>query len=586
MDNIQNLITDNLHIWSTALDEKKSGRGRGGANKDKIYGIKKLRELILDLAVRGKLIPQDPNDEPASELLKRIDAEKQNLIKEGKIKKEKPLAPISKEEKPYDLPNGWEWVRVINVGYSLGQKTPSHIFTYVDVSSIDNLNGTICSPEVLEANSAPSRARKIVKSGTVIYSTVRPYLLNVAVVVKDFDPEAIASTAFAIIHPFSCVVNYFVYHCLRSPYFVKYVENTQIGIAYPAINDAQFFSGLIPLPPLAEQHRIVAKVDELMKLCDALEAGIIKSYDVHGQLVETLLNGLCNAQNNDDFNSTWRIIYNNFETLFTTEESIEKLKQSILQLAIMGKLVPQDPNDEPASELLKRIATEKQKLITEGKLKKEKPLPPITDTEKPFDLPKGWEWVRLGNLTKIISGFGFDSEDFNEVSGAKVIKITNAGVGNFIESESFLPEHFVKKYSDYLSFENDIIIALTRPYIADGLKVSKCPNSYTGALINQRVAAIRNLIPQVGEFTFEYLRSELVLNHYKLRFTDNGLQPNLKTSDISELYFPLPSLGEQNRIVFKIRELMALCNELKSKITLANQTKITLANTISQNIGG
>jgi type I restriction enzyme S subunit len=183
---MNSLITENLATWTTAPN-----------------GIKKLRELILELAVRGLLVPQDANDKPASVLLDKIAAEKARLVSEGKIKPSKPLPKMSESEKPFVLPKGWEWVRLDDIGHDWGQTTPKSEFTYIDVGAINKELGLIENPQIIQPENAPSRARKIVKKGTVIYSTVRPYLLNIAIVDDDFFPEPIASTAFAIIHPYS-----------------------------------------------------------------------------------------------------------------------------------------------------------------------------------------------------------------------------------------------------------------------------------------------------------------------------------------------------------------------------------------------
>ena len=189
---------------------------------DSPNGIKKLRELILTLAMQGKLVPQDPIDRPASELLKAIEAEKKRLVKEGEIKQPKLQSEIKPDEIPYNLPKSWEWVRLRNICHDWGQKTPENSFTYIDVGSIDNQRGIISDDvQLLESIDAPSRARKIVRRGTVIYSTVRPYLLNIAIIEKDFNPEPIASTAFAILHPFFEISNRFIYYYLRSPIFIE-----------------------------------------------------------------------------------------------------------------------------------------------------------------------------------------------------------------------------------------------------------------------------------------------------------------------------------------------------------------------------
>jgi len=270
MTDIADLVTDNFDLWISAT-ERKSGTRRGGnGNRISLYGIERLRALILDLAVRGKLVPQDARDEPAGELLKQVKAERASLIKAKAIGKGKSFPTVSKEP-PFAIPATWVWTQISEIGHDWGQTEPASDFTYIDVGSVNQSLGVVHSPNVVSAGEAPSRARKIVKNGTVIYSTVRPYLLNIAIVDQDFDPKPIASTAFAIIHPFTGIEAGFIYRYLRSQSFVSYVESCQTGIAYPAINDRQFFAAWCPLPPLAEQRRIVAKVDALMALCDSLE---------------------------------------------------------------------------------------------------------------------------------------------------------------------------------------------------------------------------------------------------------------------------------------------------------------------------
>jgi len=257
------------------------------------------------------------------------------------------------------------------------------------------------------------------------------------------------------------------------------------------------------------------------------------------------------------------------------EDYVTKLRQAILQEAVSGKLVPQDQKDEPASELLKKIKVEKEKLIREKKIKKDKPLPPITEEEIPYELPKGWEWVRLGDITKIIAGNSFLSQDFNEIKGTKVIKITNCGVKEFVETDDYLPEHFIDEYTDFLIHEKDLVIALTRPYISNGLKICKCPASYNNSLLNQRVAAIKNKFKINFEYLHYFLTTDFVLNKYQSRFRNSGLQPNLKMEDLTLLEVPLPPLPEQIRIVEKVDQLMKLCDELEEKVQ-ENQTNTGL----------
>ena len=316
--------------------------------------VPRLRRFILDLAVRGKLVEQDPNDEPAAELLKRIQAEKVRLVKKSKA-----LPEVTDDEKPFDSPQGWEWVRIRQVTIERGQTVPQTEFTYIDVTAIDKERGCISEPKILSASEAPSRARKLVQKGDVIYSCVRPYLLNVAVVDTEIKPSPIASTAFAVMYGFNLVLPQYLWITLRSTFMVECVETYMRGQAYPAINDSDFAVLPIPLPPLAEQHRIVAKVDELVALCDQLEAAQAERESRRDRLVATSLHRLNNGTETSEFREDGRFHLNHLARMTTRSEHISLLRQTILNLAVRGKLVPQDHDDEHASNLLKRIQAEK-----------------------------------------------------------------------------------------------------------------------------------------------------------------------------------------------------------------------------------
>lgn len=564
------LITDHLDIWTAADTEKKSGRGRASGNANSVYGIKKLRELILELAVRGKLVPQDPNDEPASELLKRIQAEQAKLIAEGQIKKSKVLPPVSDEEKSFELAPGWEWVRVGQVGHDWGQRVPDDDFTYIEVSAIDSIRGAVSSPEQVKPADAPSRARKIVKRGTIIYSTIRPYLSNIAVIEEDFSPEPIASTAFAIVHPFCAMPSRYFLYFFRSPVFVRYVESVQMGIAYPAINDGQFFSGIIPLPPLAEQHRIAAKVDELMALCDQLEAQHNNAADAHEQLVSHLLSTLTQSQDAADFNANWQRIATHFDTLFTTESSIDALKQTLLQLAVMGKLVPQDPNDEPASELLKRIQAEKAKLVKDGKNKKEKSFSKIAEDEKLFELPSNWQWVRFGEVNTIRSEL-VRPEDFLEFRQVAPDCIEK-GTGQITEIRT-VAESGVKGPNSRF-YKGQIVYSKIRPSLSKAVLVD-----FDGLCSADMYPIETNIIPS---FLLKQILSECFLA--QVRVAENRIKmPKLNMESLTEFILAIPPLEEQHRIVTKIDELMTLCVQLKSRITGAKRLQQKLADVLVEN---
>lgn len=256
---------------------------------DQATTVQDLRSTILQLVVQGRLVPQDPDDEPASELLKRIESEKHRLSKKGKLERSKSLSPIQDNEQLYIIPDSWIWVCVNDIGHDWGQKKPDRLFSYIDVGSINQKFGLIDKPTIVSASEAPSRARKIVKRVTVIYATVRPYLLNIAIIDDEYDPEPIASTAFAVIHPYSGVLASYIYYYLRSSAFVEYVESQMKGMAYPTISESKFFISPFPLPPFHEQQRIMAKVDELMALCDQLEAELIQGYHTAGKLFNAII---------------------------------------------------------------------------------------------------------------------------------------------------------------------------------------------------------------------------------------------------------------------------------------------------------
>ena len=251
------------------------GKAQDALNKLNAELPERLKKSILQVAIEGRLVPQDPNDEPASVLLAKIRKEKEQLVKEGKLKKKDLIEPpISEEEIPFEIPDSWEWCRLSDAVYNHGQKIPDKRFSYIDIGSINNKRQCLNSSEnIIEAKDAPSRARKIVKKGDIVYSTVRPYLHNIAIVDREFSEEPIASTGFAVFSCLESVYNKFLFYYLFSPSFDLYANDgdNAKGVAYPAINDQKLYKAIIPLPPLAEQHRIVEKLEQLLGEVDKLK---------------------------------------------------------------------------------------------------------------------------------------------------------------------------------------------------------------------------------------------------------------------------------------------------------------------------
>ena len=582
MSTIRQLLSAHIDIWTAAETERRSGRGRASGSAASVYGIKKLRELILELAVRGNLVAQDASDEPVGELLKRIQVEKEKLITEDPIRKKKSFEPISSKEIPFQLPKEWKWVRIGQLGHDWGQKIPDRDFTYIDVSAIDNQRGAISSAELVKPENAPSRARKLVKNGTLIYSTIRPYLSNIAVVEEDFSPEPIASTAFAVVHPFCAMPPRYFLFFLRSPVFVRYVESVQMGIAYPAINDRQFFSGLIPLPPIDEQHRIVAKVDELMALCDQLEAEHSGAANAHERLVRNLLGTLTQSQCAADFNANWQRIAAHFDTLFTTEASIDALKQTLLQLAVTGKLVPQDIKDGSGAALLNQIQrtrTAKRNIVA---------LSEEIDPLREGLLPSSWSWASVDQISAddpsaITDGpFGANlkTEHYVNQPGYRVVRLQNIGHGEFRnEHISYIDKAHFEKLVKHQVRGGDLIVA---GLIDTSIRCCAAPKDIGHAIVKAdcyRLSVHPLVFPS---YVHHYLNSATAhefaaVHHHGLTLTRIGL------GNFRSIPIPLPPFAEQHRIVTKIDELFALCHQLSSRITTAKERQKRLADALINN---
>jgi type I restriction enzyme S subunit len=407
---MRNPIIEHFDIWTAAQSQKITSAGRrNNSTNHTSYGINKLRELILELAVHGKLVPQDPKDQPASVLLKNLSIEKERLIKAGEIKKHDPIKKVSEVEKPFDLPNGWEWARLPEVCTYKPGKTPSTKnpiywsdnvadIPWVSISDMNNF-GLITNTKKRITQIAIEHVFKynIIPRGTLLMS----FKLTVGKI-SILDVDAYHNEAIISILPFIGMNRDYLFKFLPNR---ALAGNTKSAIMGDTLNATSLSLLMIPIPPKAEQDRIVTKVDELMNLCDQLEQQQNDNNALHQILIRNLLVTLIKATNQDEFAEAWQRIAKHFDTLFTTEYSIDQIKQTILQLAVMGKLVRQDPNDEPASELLKMITKEKIRLVNKGKLKKEKLLPKINEALEPFKLPNGWEFVRLGDITnKIGSG--------------------------------------------------------------------------------------------------------------------------------------------------------------------------------------
>lgn len=536
-------------------------------------GVARLRELILTLAVQGKLVPQDPADEPASALLLKIRAEKDRLMAEGKIKRDKPLAGIAEEEKPFGVPVGWEWVRlgeITNYGTTTKVEKLQPDTWVLDMEDIEKSSGRLL--QRLRFAQRPALSDKnCFLAGDVLYGKLRPYLNKVLVA----DEDGVCTTE---IIPFRCYGNYVPQYfrlVLSSPFFLEYVNARSYGMKMPRLGTEDARKSVIPIPPLAEQSRIVTRVEELMRLCDALEAKGKLEATQHAQLVSTLL-GTLTAPNvkvstPDALADHWQRVAQHFDLLLDRPQAIDALEQTLLQLAVRGLLVPQDPTDEPASALLQKIRAEKDRLITEGKIKRDKPLPPIADEEKPFVLPVGWEWVRLMDIADSRLGKMLDKA---KNTGKRYPYLRNTNVQwHHIDLDDIKEISLeANELAEFRLLPGDLLI---------------CEGGYPGRCAIWRdpdremyfQKALHRVRPQGGvavELIAITLESDSRAGNLDKHFTGATIK-HFVGQALDRYVLALPPLPEQSRIVTRVTALRRLCADLRQRLAERQSVQARLA---------
>jgi len=579
MSVVHRLLTEHIDVWTAADTEKKSGRGRTSKSSGSVYGIKKLRDLILDLAVHGKLITQDESDEPAVELFKRIQAKKTTLISDGVIKKDKPLSPITENDAIFDIPERWHWVRLGDVcSYIQRGKSP----TYTDSSEFPVIsqkcvrwNGLdLSQARFIDPNSISKYEEiRLLRSGDILWNSTGTGTIGRACLVQltDLKQVLVADSHVTVVRPI-ILSNEYLWRWIQSPTVQTRIEAVASGTTNQIeLNTSAVIGHLCPLPPLAEQHRIVAKVDELMALCDQLEAQHTDAAVAHEKLVSHLLSTLTQSQNAEDFSSNWQRIAAHFNTLFTTEASIDALKKTLLQLAVMGKLVPQDPRDEPARKLLRRIETEKAKIIAGNK--KNRQLPPIKIEDQPFELPLGWAWARFPELGE----FGRGKSKHRPRNDPKLF---NPGVYPLVQTGEVARADDV--IDEYHSKYSDLGLAQSKIWPAGTLCITIAANIADSALLGFSACfpdSVVGFVPcQPINDSKYFLTFMKTARENLLKFAPATAQKNINLEILESVLIPIPPLKEISRIVAKVDELTALCDQLKSRITDANQLQQKLAN--------
>ena len=491
-----------------------------------------LKNSILQQAIQGKLVPQDPADEPASVLLQRIRKEKERLVKEGNLKKKDlESKPIEEDEIPFEIPESWEWCRVADVIFppKYGTSNKSLVEGAVPVLRMGNIqDGEIVFDKLVYSNNLTDNEKYNLKTGDLLFNRTNSAELVGKTGIYRGQQQAIYAGYLILLRPIEINSEYLNF-VLGSSYARSYCQEVKtIGVQQCNINAEKISSFCIPLPPLAEQRRIVAKIEELMPLVER-----------YGKAQRAL----------DQLN----------------ESLPARLRQSILQEAIQGRLVPQDPKEEPASELLKRIRKEKEQLVKEGKLKKKDlESKPIEEDEIPFEVPEGWEYVRLGELVYNQTGLSYSKGDLEKkVSNPiRVLRGGNIQNGSWCikGDDVMIAPEFVKKPNLLLQKNTFITPAVTSlEHLGKTALIEEDHNDIVaGGFVLYLIPYYRQEDTYIKYLS--YFFQTLFYNKFCKSIANKSGQAfwNLSRQKLMELTIPLPPLSEQKRIVAKVEELFGV----------------------------
>ena len=486
-----------------------------------------LRASILQDAIQGKLVEQRPEEGTGEELYQQIQAEKQRLIQEKKIKKEKPLAEISEDEIPFDIPESWKWVRwgeVINIvsarrvhqsdwkSEGIPFYRAREIVKLAENGFVDN--ELFISEELFEELSKSG----VPHSGDLMVTAVGT--LGKTYIVRPEDHFYYKDASVICFENFGHILPEYLKYLMASELMRKQIKSNSGGTTVSTLTMVRMAEYILPFPPLAEQKRIVAKIEELLPLVDR-----------------------------------YAVSYGNLEQL--NAKFPEDMKKSILQYAIQGKLVEQRAEEGTGEELYQQIQAEKQRLIQEKKIKKEKPLVEISEDEIPFDIPESWKWVRWGNLSFSIQ-YGYNAPA-KKSGRIRMVRISDIQGGKVIWDSIPFCDIKEEEIPTYLLSSNDILFARTGGTVGKSYIVKEIPEEaiYAGYLIRTRYSDM--LCP---EYLYYFMQTHLYWTQLR-NGTIATAQPNCNGQTLSKMILPLPPLAEQKRIVAKIEELLPLCDRLR-----------------------
>lgn len=485
-----------------------------------------LKASILQYAIQGKLVEQRPEEGTGEELYRQIQAEKQRLIKEGKIKKEKALPEISEDEFPFEIPESWRWVRWGDLSQSIqyGYNAPAQDVGRIKMVRISDIQDgkvlwdTVPYCEIREEE-IPTY---LLQKNDILFARTGG-TVGKSYLVKDVPEESIYAGYLIRTRYSSLLCPEYMKYFMESLLYWNQLRNGTIATAQPNCNGKTLSKMILPLPPLAEQKRIVAKIEELLLHVDR--------YAVAYEKLE-------------QFNAKFP----------------EDMKKSVLQYAIQGKLVEQREEEGTGEELYRQIQAEKKRLIKEGKIKKEKPLPEIAEDEIPFDIPGSWKWVRIGTVATILGGKRIPAgrKLSSNDTGYIYIRVSDMKDG-YVSTENlqYVPEDIFPSISKYIIHKEDVFITVAGTIG----RVGKIPPELDGANLTENAdRLVFSLMDQ--DWLIKCMQSSLVQNQIADATTKVG-QPKLAIIRIQNMLIPLPPLSEQKRIVAKLEEILPLCERLK-----------------------
>ena len=535
--------------------------------------IPRLRQFILDLAVRGKLVSQDLRDEPAAELLTRIQAHKKRLIEQGSLRKQAPPAPLASEELPFEAPHGWAWARLtavsnkIHYGYTASANASIKNVRLLRITDIqdnkvdwDSVPGCDISPDDVHQYKLTAGDILIARTGGTIGKTFLVKLIPVT---------AVFASYLIRVQPAPDLNIAFLKLFLESPVYWKQLQDGSRGGGQPNVNGQTLGRMAVTLPPLAEQHRIVAKVDELMALCDRLEAAQADRETRRTRLVAathaSLSDSALRAPHPAFFISA-------LPSLTARPADIQQLRQTILNLAVRGKLVPQDPADEPASDLLQRIQAQKQRLIQEGKMPKQKTLRTLVQENTPYRIPSSWQWTVLGALVRTMTNGIYKPAGFYADGGVECLRMYNIKDGRINFDNTKRIRITKEEQETYGLAKGDFLVNRVNSKELVG-KAAPIPPRNEPLIFESKNIRVRFVeaegLPHYSNILFQTLFYRAIIEGHAKQACG---QATVNQPQLAEMPFPLPPLAEQHRIVAKVDELMALCDRLEAQLT-TTQTK-------------